>query len=96
MPVNSSRNWIKSNRRSSLDIHLTSSNDRHHLGSLSDWHAHLEEMQQQDQPRQKTNPNSVSTSDADGKPPQRPLTKPVTNNQATKSNASIHIHINIS
>jgi hypothetical protein len=28
--------------------------------------------------------------------PQRPLPKPVTNNQATKSNASIPIHINIS
>jgi hypothetical protein len=28
--------------------------------------------------------------------PQRPLTKPVTNNQATKSNVSIPIHINIS
>jgi hypothetical protein len=28
--------------------------------------------------------------------PQRPLATPVTNNQATKSNASIPIHINIS
>jgi hypothetical protein len=29
-------------------------------------------------------------------PPQRTIVKPVTNNQATKSNASIPIHINIS
>jgi hypothetical protein len=28
--------------------------------------------------------------------PQRPIATPVTNNQATKSNVSIHIHINIS
>jgi hypothetical protein len=29
-------------------------------------------------------------------PPQRPIAKPVTHNQVTKSNASIPIHINIS
>ncbi len=79
-----------------MDLHLTSSHDRDCLGHLLDWYVDLEEMLQQAQLYKVTDSSTFGSPYADSEPSQIHRAIPSTNNQATKSNASIPIHINIS
>jgi hypothetical protein len=79
-----------------LDVHLAGHHDWYCIGHLPDRQADLEEMFQHTKFYGGTTSGTFGSPYADSQSTTDISRSTATNNQATKSNASIPIHINIS